>query len=365
MTQETQSGGLGAKVKAMIARARARWPWFDHLMTMNEHYKVVRGNMLAGAVTYFGFLSFFPILALAFFVVGYVKQVYPGSEEALKTAIDQVLPGIISDQPDPPAGKISFQQIQDAKAVAGVVGLLGVLYSGLGWVSGLRKGLSGAFAVPAERGRNFVLGKVMDLVMLAIIGLVLIVSVAISGVVGGFAAAILGFVGLPGEVGSVLLWVVALLIGIAASTLLFYTMYRLLPPVSLPNQALWQGAVFSAVGFEILKQIVVQVLGSVGGSAFAPLALSVTLVVWINYFSRLTMYGAAWAYTSPAAVEDRFSAVTEPGFLAAEASSTIRVLPPAASSPSERAVAVLRPVAVFGGLAVAVWTWLRRERFLR
>ena len=34
-------------------------------------------------MTYFAFLSFFPILALAFFVVGYIAQVYPDAQNNL------------------------------------------------------------------------------------------------------------------------------------------------------------------------------------------------------------------------------------------------------------------------------------------
>lgn len=53
---------------------------FDHLVRMVEHFGSVKGNLQAGAVTYFAFLSFFPILALAFFVIGYVAKVYPEAQ---------------------------------------------------------------------------------------------------------------------------------------------------------------------------------------------------------------------------------------------------------------------------------------------
>ena len=33
--------------------------------------------------------------------------------------------------------------------------------------------------------------------------------------------------------------------------------------------------------------------------------VALILLVWINYFSRLIMYSVAWAYTSPAALEQR------------------------------------------------------------
>ena len=49
----------------------------DHLLRTQEHYSSVKGGQQAGAVTYFGFLSFFPILALAFAAVGLISASTP------------------------------------------------------------------------------------------------------------------------------------------------------------------------------------------------------------------------------------------------------------------------------------------------
>ena len=283
-------------VRTKITSARQKWPWFDRVMRLNEHYGAVDGNLLAGGITYFGFLSFFPILALAFAVVGYISHVYPGANDNLTTAIQQVLPGIVSEGPAP--GKISLEQIQGSAAAAGLLGLVGVLYAGLGWITALRQGLAAVFVEPAEEKPNFVKGKLTDLAMLAILGAVLIASVGVSGAVTGFAGQITEAVGLSGPVGGVLLWLLAIVVGIAASTVLFAVMYMFLAKSSLPRRALWGGAVLAALGFEALKALAVFILDSAGGSAFAPLALSITLLVWINYFSRLVVYGAAWACTS-------------------------------------------------------------------
>jgi len=138
--------------------------------------------------------------------------------------------------------------------------------------------------------------------VLAILGLVMIVSVGISGAVTGWAGTILGWVGLDGSpIGEPLIWAVGILLGLAASTFLFFVMYKLLGKPQLPAKPLLQGALLGALGFELLKLLVVNVLGGVGGSAFAPLAIAITLVVWINYFSRLVLYGACWAMTASAA----------------------------------------------------------------
>lgn len=290
----------GSGIKAKLQAARDRFPILDHVIAMVQHYGKVEGNMLAGAATYFGFLSFFPILALAFAVVGYVSVAYADAQDNLVTAIEQIFPGIVSNDDQP--GKISLAQIESAKAAAGIIGFLGVLYSGLNWVSGVRTAVQNTFEIPPAEKGNFFVGKGIDLMALSVIGTILIVSVGIAGAVQGLADTMLGWVGLNNTIiGPVLIWLLAVVLGVAASTALFFVIYKVLGRSDLPAKAVLQGAIFGAAGFEALKLIVVNVLGGVGGSAFAPLAIAITLVVWINYFSRLIVLGASWAMTSPLA----------------------------------------------------------------
>jgi membrane protein len=289
--------GLKDRLQQKLEAVRRRCPFVDHVVRMHQHYGLVHGSILAGAVTYFGFLSFFPILALGFAVIGYVAVAYPDAEDSLVTAIQQIFPNIVTT--DGAGNTISIQQIANAKAAAGLIGLAGLLYSGLGWLSGLRDALTAAFELPPSEKRNLVVGKGIDLIVLMILGLVMIVSVGMSGAVKGLASTIIDWLGVPGLLGGPLIYLIGVSLGVAASTLLLFVMYRLLAGPKLPARALWQGAFLGAVGFEVLKYIVVNILGGIGGSAFAPLAIAITLVVWINYFSRLVMYGASWAMTSP------------------------------------------------------------------
>jgi membrane protein len=288
-------------VKRRIAALRERSPLFDHVVSTIEHYNRVDGTLLAGGVTYFGFLSFFPLLAVAFSVVGFVSGAYPDARDSLITAIQQLFPGIVSTNG---AGHtISLRDIENAKAVAGVIGAITLVYTGLGWISGLRNALETAFDVPRQRQPNLAKGIAIDIGALMLIGLILVVSVSIAGFVEGAAGSILDAIGLRGSgVGRPLLWTVGTILGVLANTLMFFVIYRLLGRPDIPARAVWRGAVFAAIGFEALKIIVVNVLGGVSGTTFAPLAVAVTLVIWINYFSRLTVYGASWAMTSAAAL---------------------------------------------------------------
>jgi membrane protein len=358
---EDSQGRVGT-IKARLQALRQRYRFVDHLLLMNDHYNDVQGGVLAGAVTYFGFLSFFPILSLGFAVVGYIGSRFPGAQDSLTTALEQVLPGIVSAHGT--GNTISLDDIENSKQITGIIGFFGLLYAGLGWLSGLRVALQESFRVPKYQQGNFILGKATDLLMLAILGVVMIVSVGIAGFVQGWAGTILHWLGLDDTfIGKPLIVAVGVVLGLAASTLLFFVMYKLLGRPMLPILPLIQGAFLGAVGFEILKFLVVNVIGHVGGSTFAQLAVAVTLVVWINYFSRLVFYGASWAMTArrpghaPGPLDQSEAAVAVADLADAKSRLPVGQLATTAAAPGratfDAGSALLGAVA--GAVAAAVW----------
>lgn len=159
--------------------------------------------------------------------------------------------------------------------------------------------MQAAFQLPPSQKYNFVKGKAVDVVTMVIVGFVLLVSVAISGTLQGLAGQLIDALGLSDSwVGAPLVWTLGVVLGVASSTLLFFIIYRVLGDPDLDRWPVLQGAILGAVAFEALKLLVVYVLGAIGGSKFAPLAIAATLMIWINYFSRLVFYGASWAMTA-------------------------------------------------------------------
>ncbi|HEY1134610.1 MAG TPA: YihY/virulence factor BrkB family protein [Nocardioides sp.] len=288
---------VAERAKVWFAEQRTARPWLDHTVRMQQHYSEVKGNTQAGAITFFGFLSFFPLLALAFFVIGWISKVYPDAQQDLVDAVTGIFPGMIGSDD----GQISIADFESAASTAGLVGLLGVLYSGLGWLSGMRESLLVVFEEPADDQPTFLRGKLRDLTALVSIGAVLFTSVAISSGLNGFSSDVLGLVGL-GEELSWLLRILTIVVGILASSLLFTVMFRLLAAPDIPRLDLWKGALLGAVGFEILKQVAGLLLGSTKGQpAFQAFGIALILLVWINYFSRVVMYAASWAHTATSA----------------------------------------------------------------
>lgn len=290
------------RAKAEVADVRRRRPFVDHVVRMFEHYSDVQGNILAGAVTYFGYLSFFPVLALAFAVIGVVANVYPDAQDQLIAVLESIFPGLVGDEPGDP---IKVETFTDAAATAGLIGAAGLFYTGLGWISVLRTSLQEVFQVPQEQQRNLVLGKAIDLVTLAVIGIVLLLSILVSGITTSLTETTLSMLGLLGVPGmDLLLSAVSILVGVAASTVMFFAMFRILLVLDVPQAALWKGALLAAIGFEALKALAWLLIGAATGNpATAILGTSLVLLVWINYFSRVAIFGAAWAYTTEEAQE--------------------------------------------------------------
>ena len=288
---------LGDRVRARVDAVRRRRPLVDHLVRMQEHYGGVKAGQQAGAVTYFGFLSFFPILALSFFAVGWISRVYADARHDLAQALNSVMPGLIGSE----QGQATLGQIEKAAGTLGIIGAVLLLYSGLGWLSAMRDALVTVFETPAKEQPGFVGAKLRDLLALVLIGVVLFVAVVVAGLVGGFSGSLLDWAQVDVDLG----WLVTALtvvLGFAANMLLFFLIFRLLGEPHVPRRSLWQGAALGALAFEVLKQASGLLLRITQGSpAFQAFGIALIVLVWINYFSRIVLYSAAFAYTSPAA----------------------------------------------------------------
>ena len=96
-----------------------------------------------------------------------------------------------------------------------------------------------------------------------------------------------------------MLQLLTVVLGILASMLLFFSLFKLLAEPATPTRSLWSGALLGALGFEVLKRLSGFLLASTKDQpAFQAFGIALVLVIWINYFSRVVLYAAAWAHTS-------------------------------------------------------------------
>jgi membrane protein len=281
---------LRERVLALLRAGRARWRWFDHLGRAYGRYRRERGDRLAAALSFYGFLSFFPLVALAFAVTGYVVVISPSIRDAVGKAIREVLPGI--------ADQLPVREIATAKAGAGVFALVGLAWSGLAWIGVWRESLRLIWKKDADEG-NPVANKAQDLAVLLMLGVVLLLSVTLSSLATSATHAVLGGLGLSGVPGAgTFLRLVAIAVAIGANTLIFFVLFSQLAGTRASSLQLARGCVFGAVGFEALKLVGAFLIGhTMRNPVYASFAVLVGLLVWINLASRFILFSAAWTAT--------------------------------------------------------------------
>ncbi len=289
---QTRGGTLRSRITSALAALRRRWPWFDHMAAAYGLYQDKQGGSLAGAATFFGFLSFFPLVALAFSVAGYAVVISPDTAAAwLTKAIESVIPGL--------AGQLPIESIAKARARAGVLGLLGLLIAGLGGVDAFRDGLHAIWGSGQAAG-NVIVRKVWDVAVLAAVGLCLVASVAASALAVSATKGVLASAGLSDSTaGQIATRLLAIAVAMIFDTAMFAFVFARLSGSDVPWQRLLPGAVFAAACFEALKLIGVYLVArTTHNPIYASFAVMVGLLVWINLVARLAFLTAAWTATS-------------------------------------------------------------------
>lgn len=280
-------------IKAPLRRARERRPAFDHVVRAYQRYTADAGDRQAAAVTFFGFLSFFPLISLAVGLLSYVL-----GDEAVGTVIREVdgyAPGL--------AGQLGLEALlsDDRKAgVAGLIGLVGLLYSGLGWVDALREAIRTMWHHNVQAG-NVIVKKAKDVVILLGLGATVVLSVGVSAATGAFTGAALDLVRLEQTfVATAVVKVVGIALGLLASTALFLYLYLRLPRVTAPFPRVLRGALLAAVLFEVVKRVgAIYIERTTSNPLYGTFAVIVGLLVWINIVSRLLLLCASWTVTAP------------------------------------------------------------------
>lgn len=277
--------------KDLLRRQRARRPWLDHQVRAFERYQERRGNRLAAALTCYGFLSFFPLLALAYALLGYLVGVSDEVRGYFVEAINSLLPGLSEE--------LQVRQIAESKTAVGVIGIAGLLVAGLGWIQTLRESLRDMWGNEPDGGGNPVLLRLWDVAVLALLGLVLICGMATSTVTTAATGTVLGWFGLENVPGAgTALRLLSLAIATSFNAVIFLVLFTRLTGARAPWRSIARGAVFGAVGFEVLKQVASLLISrTTENPVYASFAVLAGLMVWMNVASRFVLFVAGWTAT--------------------------------------------------------------------
>ncbi len=215
-------------------------------------YKYVddSGPFLSALITYYAFVSLFPLLLLSSTILSTVLAGNPELQERLLDSALSQLP-VVGEQLGEPEGF-------SGGTLGVVVGVLGALYGGLGVAQAVQHAMNTAWNVPRNNRPNPFLARGRSLLLLATAGVAVIGTTALSTLGTGSA----------GSLGMVLR-TLALVASVLVNALVFVFAFRLATTRRLTVRQVLPGAVLAAVLWQLLQTFGVTYVSRVMDSASA------------------------------------------------------------------------------------------------
>lgn len=268
-------------------------PVLGTAIAVQERTKGDAADQFGAAIAFFAFLSLFPIIALvvavgSFFLAGDAARL-----QQLVDGIQQAIPGLGGDTIG-----AAIDTVIDNAGTIGIVGLLGVLFSGLRIAKAAQTSTRFVFRMPLVNASPLK-ARAWQLASLVILGILLVASVAASSY-----AQVLVRAGLPGVLDT-LAPLGTFLVGALLDVGLFWVAYRV---YSIGSDMSWRellpGAILGGIGWTLLKYFggsylssqasgsVVSGEGDGGSAAMLMLATVIGLLALFYLAGRLYVYGA-------------------------------------------------------------------------
>ncbi|MDX6698751.1 MAG: rane protein [Solirubrobacteraceae bacterium] len=268
---------------------------------MNRAWRVVKRTAVsfyddqmthhASALTYYALMSLFPAALVGLSLLGLLGE-YPRTYNSLLDYLRQVVPEPTLSTLDATL-RHALQQ-KGSAATALVIAIATALYGTTGVLEALRRALNVVFEVQALPGRSFLRRKAIDIASsFVLMGLVL-ATLVLMFVGGGFAADLLGFLGLGDSAArtwNLLRWPGA---GLVAGAIFAYVYY--VTPDVQQRSLRWvtPGAAVGVVTWVLVSagfSVYISHFASVS-AVYGAFAAVIVLLLWLWLTNVVLLFGA-------------------------------------------------------------------------
>ena len=259
----------------------ARVPVLGTALRVQERYVDDAADSLAASIGFFGFLSLFPLIAIALSVAGYVFRGQPDRIEQVSTAVRESVPALSAVLGDESGISQALTTVTENAGSLGLVGLVVLLVSGMRIVAGAQRASAVVFRREVPKGLG---ARVEQLLALAGLGTLALAGAAVGGSIGVDTASA------SDALRSLLITAVTFGLDLG----LFIAAYKLLTPGDGPElSVVLPGALLAATGWAALKLFGVSYISSQGDNeVYAGIGSVVGLLVLLYLAGRLYVYGA-------------------------------------------------------------------------
>ncbi len=263
------------------------------LRELAREYWSNRPMELAAALSYYTLLSLAPLVLMVVAVAGLVFD--RATVEGRMVTEMRLLVG--AEGSEVVQTVLRHARDREKGALSVIIGTVVLLFGATTVFAQLQSSLNRIWKVDQSGHGSvlwvFVKERLLSLAMVLAIGFLLLVSLVVSAAVAAVGETALG--GLTDA--AVVLRGLNALVSLIVITLLFATIFKVLPDVPVAWRDVWVGAGITAALFSVGKSLIGLYLGRASiGSPYGAAGSLVVMTVWVFYASLIVFFGAELTY---------------------------------------------------------------------
>jgi membrane protein len=254
-------------------RRQQRHRWLAIPIAVLKKFSDDGAGGLAALIAYYAFFSLFPLLLAFVTILGFVLHGDPSFQHTVRKSVLSQFPIIGSD--------LQGRELH-GRTLSLVIALLASIWAGLGVTHAAQNAFDAVWAVPRKERPDFLRRRLRGFALVAVLGLLFLISSALSGLVsGGLGGAALKVAGIA----------ISLLLNFA----LFAAAFRLLTSATVPTRCLWIGVLVGSVMWEVLQIVGGVYVGHVirhASGTYGFFAYVIGLLAWLHLGAQSTLCAA-------------------------------------------------------------------------
>jgi YihY family inner membrane protein len=253
--------------------------WLGFPIAVIYKYADDQGGYLAALITYYGFLSIFPLLLLLLTVLGFVLV----GDAHLR---DSLVNSALAQFPVVGASLRSSIHAPASSNTGLAIGIVGTLYGSIGAAQATQHAFNKVWAVPRNERPNPLKSRLRSLILLGALGVGVLITTIASGLTTG-----------AGSYGATIgtgVKIVGILVVAVANVGLFMFAFRVLTASEIPTRCLRLGAVIAGLGWEVVQLIGTYYVSRLKGTqeAYGVFGAVLGLIAWIYLLALITVMAA-------------------------------------------------------------------------
>ena len=254
-------------MRSKLSSLRTDHAWLDATLQVQARVGDEHGGYLAGAISLAGFIALFPLLLLALSIAGFISH---GHGDVSGSVIRHL--GLSGTA----AAEITnaMRTAEHSRRATGLIGLAGLLWSGLGVIGALQYAYNQIWHVAARGFKD------------RLVGVAWIVGAVALFAASAMVTALLAV--LPG-----LLSPRVFVVAVATNVGLFWWTDKVLPNRDIGWRPLLPGAILGGIGLEVLGFVgafYVPALVKHASQLYGSIGVVFALLAWLVLFGRLVVY---------------------------------------------------------------------------